>query len=225
MKNINKESYLKNNLPFFKDLSKNEVEKLFSSSYIQNYSKGEFIYSKDKACTGVLLVIDGQLRSFLSSYSGKEITLFRLFDLDICMLSASCVFQNLTCDINLEAERDSSVIIIDSNFFKDLSSKNINVQNFFLNLTQNKLSEVMNVLEQVVFFSLDNRLSNYLINQYYLNNSNDIYITHDSIANDLGSAREIISRMLKRFEKDNLVKLSRGVIKIVDIEKLKLLCK
>lgn len=225
MKNINKELYFKNNLPFFKDLSKNEVEKLFSSSYIQNYSKGEFIYSKDKACTGVLLVVNGQLRSFLSSYSGKEITLFRLFDLDICMLSASCVFQNLTCDINLEAERDSSVIIIDSNFFKDLSSKNINVQNFFLNLTQNKLSEVMNVLEQVVFFSLDNRLSNYLINQYYLNNSNDIYITHDSIANDLGSAREVISRMLKRFEKDNLVKLSRGVIKIVDIEKLKLLCK
>ena len=217
MKNINKESYLKNNLPFFKDLSKNEVEKLFSSSYIQNYSKGEFIYSKDKACTGVLLVVNGQLRSFLSSYSGKEITLFRLFDLDMCMLSASCVFQNLTCDINLEAERNSSVIIIDSNFFKD--------QNFFLNLTQNKLSEVMNVLEQVVFFSLDNRLSNYLINQYYLNNSSDIYITHDSIANDLGSAREVISRMLKRFEKDNLVKLSRGVIKIVDIEKLKLLCK
>ena len=172
-----------------------------------------------------MLVVNGQLRSFLSSYSGKEITLFRLFDLDMCMLSASCVFQNLTCDINLEAERNSSVIIIDSNFFKDFSSKNINVQNFFLNLTQNKLSEVMNVLEQVVFFSLDNRLSNYLINQYYLNNSNDIYITHDSIANDLGSAREVISRMLKRFEKDNLVKLSRGVIKIIDIEKLKLLCK
>jgi CRP/FNR family transcriptional regulator, anaerobic regulatory protein len=224
MKNITKESYLRNNLPFFKDLSEKEVEGLFSSSRMESYGKGEFIHSKNKACTGVVLVVNGQLRSFMSAFSGKEITLFRLFELDICMLSASCVFQNLTYDINLEAEKDSSVIIIDSSFFKKLSDNNTSVQSFFLNLTQNSLSEIMWVLEQVVFFSLDNRLSSYLINQYYLNDSNDIYITHDGIANDLGSAREVISRMLKKFEKDGLVKISRGIIKIVDIEGLKSLC-
>ena len=80
------------------------------------------------------------------------------------------------------------------------------------------------VLEQVVFFNLDYRLSDYLINQYYLKNSDKISITHEIIANDLGSSREVISRMLKRFEKDNLVKVSRGYIKILDIKKLKELC-
>lgn len=159
----------------------------------------------------------------MSSNFGKEITLFRLFERDICMLSSSCVYPNLTYDINLEAEKDSYVIIIDSKFFKKLSNQNINIQNFILTLTQDKLSEIMWVLEQVVFFNLDNRLANFLVNQYYLNDSSSINMTHDAIANNLGSAREVISRMLKKFENDNLVKVSRGTIKIIDIQKLKLL--
>ena len=89
-----------------------------------------------------------------------------------------------------------------------------------LEVTQGKLSEIMWVLEQVVFFSLDYRLADYLINQYYLKNSLEINIIHETIANDLGSSREVISRMLKRFEKDNIVKVNRGCVKIIDIEKL-----
>lgn len=224
MINTNKEFYLRNNLPFYKYLSEKEKEELYASSHIEFFQKGKLIHSKHESCTGVILVLDGQLRSYMSAKLGKEITLFRLFEFDMCILSSSCVYQNLSYDINLYAETDSHVIIIESNFFKNLSKNNMKIQEFFLNLTQNKLSEIMWVLEQVVFFSLDYRLSNYLVNQYYLNNSNYIYITHDSIANDLGSAREVISRMLKRFEKDNLVKLSRGCITIVDLDGLKLLC-
>ncbi len=161
----------------------------------------------------------------MSAISGKEITLFRLFEFDICMLSSSCVYQNLSYDINLQAEKDSSVIIIDSNFFKDLSSTNSSIQKFFLELTQNKLSEVMWVIEQVVFFNLEYRVANYLINQYYLDNSINIYTTHETIANNLGSAREVISRILKRLEKNNLLKIGRGYITITDIKGLKSLCK
>lgn len=222
---LNKELYFKDNLPFFNDLSENELKDLISASYIQKYNKGELIHSKNSNCTGIVLVLSGQLRSFMSSNFGKEITLFRLFNRDICMLSSSCVYSNLTYDINLEAEKDSSVIIIDSKFFKELSNKNISIQNFLLTLTQDKLSEIMWVLEQVVFFNLDNRLANFLINQHYLNDSININMTHDTIANNLGSAREVISRMLKKFENDQIVEVSRGNIKIIDLEKLKLLSK
>ncbi|MGL5694606.1 MAG: Crp/Fnr family transcriptional regulator, partial [Peptostreptococcaceae bacterium] len=104
--------------------------------------------------------------------------------------------------------------------FKELSQTNINVLNFLLNITQNKLSEIMYVLEQTVFFSLDNRISNFLLSQYNLTNSNVIYITHESIANHLGSAREAISRILKNFEKNNIIEVSRGKIKLLDIDKL-----
>ncbi|MBC5997121.1 Crp/Fnr family transcriptional regulator [Romboutsia ilealis] len=215
--------FLKDNLPFFNDLSKSELKGLVSASSVQKYNTGELVHSKNSACTGIVLVLNGQLRSFMSSNSGKEITLFRLFERDICMLSSSCVYQDLTYDINLEAEKDSSVIIIDSKFFKEISSNNLSIQNFFLTLTQDKLSEIMWVLEQVVFFSLDSRVASFLIDQYYLYNSININITHDTIANNLGSAREVISRILKRFEKDKIVELSRGSIKIIDIKKLKLL--
>lgn len=222
---INIESYLSDNLPFFKSLSKEEKSMICNASHIQEYKLGELIYSKDKSCTGIVLVIKGQLRSFMSSLSGREITLFKLFQNDMCILSSSCVYQNLSYDINLQANENSSLIIIDGNVFKEISNKNLIVQKFMTELTQSKLSEVLWVLEQVVFFNLEHRISDYLINQYYLKNSLKIYITHEAIANDLGSSREVISRMLKRFERDNLIDMGRGYIKIIDIEKLKLLCR
>ena len=221
MTDIDIQFYFKENLPFFNDLSDGELNKLLSESYIKKFKKGELVHSKKSTCTGIVLVLDGQLRSYMSSNTGKEITLFRLFERDICILSSSCVYQNLTYNINLETEKDSLVIIIDSKFFKELSNNNINIQNFFLTITQDKLSEIMWVLEQVVFFNLDSRLADFLINQYYINDSKKINLTHDIIANNLGSAREVISRMLKRFENDKMVKLSRGNIEIIDIKKLK----
>lgn len=223
--NINKKSYLNDNLPFFKDLSEEEKTMIYNASHIEEYKVGELIYSKNNSCSGIVLVVKGQLRSFMSSLSGKEITLFKLFENDLCILSSACVYKNLSYDVNLKAVENSSLIIIDGNFFKEISDKNLSVQKFMLEITQSKLSEVMWVLEQVVFFNLEYRVSDYLINQYYLNNSPQIHITHETIANDLGSSREVISRLLKRFEKDNLIDMGRGYINITDIEKLKLLCK
>lgn len=217
---IDKNLYFKESLPFFKDLSEKEKTLLYNASRIEEYKRGELISSKYSSCTGLVIVISGQLRSFMSSLSGKEITLFKLFKNDLCILSSSCFYQNLTYDINLQAVENSHIIIIDGNFFKELINQNISAQKFILEITQSKLSEVLWVLEQVVFFNLDYRLSDYLINQYYLKNSDKISITHEIIANDLGSSREVISRMLKRFEKDNIVKVSRGCIKIINIEKL-----
>ena len=223
--NINKKSYLSDNLPFFKDLSQEEKTMIYDATHIEEYKLGELVYSKYKACSGIVLVLKGQLRSFMSSLTGKEITLFRLFENDLCILSSACVYQNLSYDISLQAEEDSSLIVIDGNFFKEVLEKNLSVQKFMLEITQSKLSEIMWVLEQVVFFSLEHRLSDYLINQHYLKDSIQIHITHEAIANDLGSSREVISRILKRFEKDNLIEMRRGYIKIIDIKGLKSLCK
>ncbi|RDY23342.1 Crp/Fnr family transcriptional regulator [Romboutsia maritimum] len=219
--NKNKINYLKNNLPFFKDLSSEELNNLILISYLKKYSKGELIHSKNSNCTGVILVINGQLRSFLDSSSGKEITMFRLIDRDICLLSASCVFKNLTYDISLEAEKDSLVLIIEGAYLKKLSESNSHVQKFLFDLTQDKLSEVMWIIEQIVFLNFDRRLANFLLNQSYLENSTTLKITHDAIANHLGSAREVVSRMLKRFENEGLIKMSRGTIEIINLEKLK----
>lgn len=213
--------YLENNLPFFDKLSYDEKEELVNNSSITSFSKGEIIYSKNSNCVGIVLVLSGQLRSFMSSNNRGEITIFRLFERDVCILSSSCVYKNLTYDINLESFEDSKVLIIEGSLFKNLLDNNLYVKDFIINLMQDKLSEVMWVLEQIVFFSLENRLASFLLNEYYLSNSLDIIITHEYIANNLGSSREVISRILKRFEKEGILKISRKKLTITDLKTLK----
>ncbi|MGG7097035.1 Crp/Fnr family transcriptional regulator [Clostridium sardiniense] len=220
---INKEklSYLKEFLPFFNELSKDELSKLLSISKVQSYSKGDLINSKYSAsCSGIILVLDGQLRSFIHSTSGKEITIFRLLSRDFCLLSAACAFKDISCDVSIEVEKDSLALIINGTYFKKLSDSNTAVQKFLLDLTQDKFSEVMCLIEDIVFLSFDKRLSKFLMNESFLQDNTTITITHDTIANNLGSAREVVSRMLKKFELDNIIKIHRGKIEIIDRLKL-----
>lgn len=224
MLNLDKRELLKENLPFFNELSSNEISELISNSFIASYKKGEIVHNKNSACTGILVTISGQFRTFISAPSGREITLFRLIERDVCILSAACAFKNITYDVNLESEGESLAIIIDSSFFNELSKSNTYVLSFLLNVTQNKLSEIIYVLEQAVFFTLDSRISNLLLEQSSLTNSNILYITHESIANHLGSAREAVSRILKKFENNGLIQVSRGKVNLLDLDKLHNLC-
>lgn len=214
---INKEYYLNETLPFFRDLNNDEKNEFIEKSFITYYKKGELVHSKDSSCTGLLITITGVFRVFISASNGRQITLFKLYDRDICMLSASCAFQNMTYDVNLEAQSDSCAIIVDSTLIKKLSKTNFNVMSYILNLTQDKLSEVMYVLEQAVFFSLDERITDYLLEQSRLQDSEIVNITHENIANELGSSREVISRILKKFEKKGKIKVSRGKISIINL--------
>lgn len=214
---IDKEYYLKETLPFFKDLNDEDKNELISKSSIGKYEKGELVHSKDSSCTGLLITMTGNFRVFISAPSGRQITLFKLYDRDVCMLSASCAFKNITYDVNLEAQSDASAIIIDSSLLKKLSQTNANVMSYILNLTQDKLSEVMYVLEQATFFSLDERITDFLLEQSRYQNSKTLHITHENIANELGSSREVISRILKKFEKNGRIEVSRGKIKIINL--------
>ena len=214
---FNKEYIFKETLPFFKNLSEEEKNELILKSTVAKYEKGEIVHSKNSSCTGLLITISGNFRVFISAPSGRQITLFKLYDRDVCMLSASCAFQNLTYDVNLEAQSTATAIIIDSTLLKKLSQTNFDVMSYILNLTQDKLSEVMYVLEQTTFFSLDERITDYLLEQSRLQASKTIYITHENIANELGSSREVISRILKKFEKGGKVEVSRGKIKLIDL--------
>ena len=220
MLNIDKKEILEEILPFFNSLSVKESQELISKSILIKYEEGKIVHNKNSTCTGLLITISGQFRTFISAPLRREITLFRLLDRDVCILSASCAFQNITYDINLESEKESLAIIIDSSIIKDLSKSNAKVLEFLLNITQNKLSEVMYVLEQAVFFSLDSRISNFLIEESNLTNSSTLYLTHESIANHIGSSREVVSKILKKFERDDIIEISRGKLKILNIEKL-----
>ena len=207
--------FLKEHIKFYNNLLKEEKE-LFDSKLIHtNIEKNKLIHTSDNDCSGLIIILSGQLRVFLNSAEGKEITIYRLLPKDTCILSASCIFNNINFNINIEAYEYTEVLILPSNYLSKLSKSNHSLQEYLLELTQSKLSDVMWIIEQIVFTSVDKRILNYLRTF----NSKIIKITHETIAKDLGTAREVVSRMLKYFEKEGMVKLSRGTIEIINLNK------
>lgn len=211
---------LQENVPFFNKLLPNEKELIINGAIYKTLLKGQHLYHGDKECAGLVIVLDGQLRAYIISDNAKEITLYRLLDRDVCIMTASCMLKNINIDIHIEIEKDSTVIVIPTNIYDNINNSNSSVKEFTLSLVSSRFTDVMWVLEQLVFSSQGKRLANFLIEQTTLENSNILNMTHEFIANDLGTAREVITRLLKYFQSDELVSLSRGSIEVINIEKL-----
>lgn len=224
MLNENEIEYLSEHLIFWKQLSKTEQIDIEQSAFSMIYTKGKILYSTEKECLGLVLIENGQLRAFMTSNDGKEISLFRLLSLDMCILSASCIIKNMNFDVDIEIEKNSKVYVIPTSCFNRISENNLVVKNFMLELVSARFSEVMWVFEQYVFGSAAQRLANFLMTQSQLEESDTLIITHEFIANDIGTAREVITRLLKHFATDGIVSMTRGEIKIENKEALKKLC-
>lgn len=206
--------------PFWDKLSEEEKGVLTKNSTNTFYESGESIFNGDVNCVGILIVKSGQIRTFMLSEEGREITLFRLSQGELCILSASCVLKNITFDVNIDVVEDAEVVIIRSKEFSQLMDKNIYIENFFSKIIADRFSKTMWVMEQVLFMRFDKRLALFLLSESEELNSDVISLTHEQIAKYTSSAREVVSRMLKYFEKENIIKMSRGKIKLIDKEKL-----
>ncbi len=210
---------IKDYFPKFDSLDDKSKALITSSAFIRQCEKGEMV-SDSSSCLGLIIIKNGQLRAYINSEEGREITVFRLFDYDICLFSASCVLKDLQFDIQIKAEKESELFIIPTDVYKQLISTSLIVSNYTNSVLSSRLSDVMWLLDQVLFKSLDKRLAALLLDESNLNGSDTLTITHDVLASHLGSAREVISRMLKYFQNEKLVTLSRGEIKLIDKEKL-----
>lgn len=209
--------FLEKHTQFYSKLTKEDKELFNSKAILARYSKDNSLYFSDRDCNGFITVVSGTLRAFLTSDEGKEITLYKLQKSDSCILSASCIFKNIHFDVNIDALEDTEAIVLPSHYLEMISKNNMSLNKYILDLTQSRFSEVMWIMQDIVFSSFDKRLIKYLEGF----SEKTIKITHESIANDLGTAREVVSRMLKYFEKEGMVKLSRGSITIIDLNKEK----
>ena len=214
---------LKEYYPFWERLSADEQHTLAACSGIRSYDKGSFIRSDCDECLGVLLVLSGELRIYIQSDEGREVTLFRAGPGELCTLSASCVMAEITFDIFVEAAETSEVLITRSRCIQRFMESNNYVENFIYKQTAERFSDVMWAISQILFSSFDKRLASYLEDERRRSGSAVITATHDQIAKNLGSAREVVSRMLKYFEREGLVSLSRGTVTITDVKRLKAL--
>ena len=187
--------------------------------------KGTYIHDSSAECLGLVMVRSGQLRAYILSEDGREITLGRLFEHDVSLLSASCVMPDLQFNVMIEAEKDTEFWSIPACLFKNLMEESLAVSNYARNLLSSNLSELMWLMEQIMWRSLDKRLATFLLEERAIDGADKLQITHEAIANHLGTHREVITRMLRYFQNEGMVKLSRGVIEITDPAKLTELCK
>ncbi|HIZ39954.1 MAG TPA: Crp/Fnr family transcriptional regulator [Candidatus Anaerobutyricum stercoris] len=206
--------------PFWEELTPYQQELLISSAVKRTVKKGTVIHNGSSDCLGLLLVSSGQLRAYILSQEGREITIYRLFDRDTCMFSASCMLRNLQFDITIEAEKDSELWIIPPDIFKKLMDESLPVSNFVNQVIAGRFSEVMWLMEQVLWKSFDKRLAAFLMEESNIEESDIIKITHEKIANHLGTAREVVTRMLRYFQNEQLIRLSRGTIEIIDHKRI-----
>ncbi len=213
--------FMVEHLDFWDNLSDNEKNLVKSNVTKVTYNKGEILYSADNECLGLVLIKKGGLRVYILSEDGREVTLYRLSEGDSCVLSASCILNNITFDVVIDADTDTEVLLLNIGTFSKLNTENIYVENFSYKNAVDRFSDVMWAVEQILFMSFDKRLATFLIDESSKTKSNDINLTHEQIAKYLGSAREVVSRMLKNFESQGILKLSRGLIRISNKEKLK----
>lgn len=217
--------FFKGCIPFYDRLHIDEQRQLNQETFHCQIKKGEQITEKHEDCRGLVVVKSGRLRAYILSPDGREITLFRLKEKDICILSASCLFKNFHFTIYLEAEKDSCLYIVPALVIEELNQYNMNVKEFLLENIASRLSSAMWVMEQVVFGTLSQRVASFLLEQIQLEESKTLTITHEGIAKHIGSSREVVSRMLKYYERDHILESSRGKISICDFEKLQCMAK
>jgi CRP/FNR family transcriptional regulator len=215
------ESFMSDKLVFWKDLTPQQRLMLKEAVVIKNFIAGESMHSGSEQCSGLFLIRSGQVRAYILSETGKEITLYRLFDRDVCIFSASCIMKNITFDIYVEVEKDTKAYLIPTAIFRKLSDESFAIQIFTNNLMASRFSDVMWIMEQALFTSFDKRLASFLQEQMVIEGSTTLLITHEKIAAHLGTAREVVTRMLKYFQNDGIVALSRGTIEILSEEKLR----
>ena len=210
-------------LPFWKLLTDSEKELVQQNAVIRLYKKGTRVYSSERECLGMLFVMQGEMRTYLLSEEGREVTLFRIYPNDLCVLSASCVISQISFDTQMSAQKDTEALIIPPNIVLLLKEKNLSVRCFLYELATKRFSDVMWAMQQILFKRLDQRLALFLMQESQRLGTDTIHMTHEQIAQQISSAREAVARMLKQFSEDGLVELKRGAIRLLDQKGLKAL--
>lgn len=211
--------------PVWGQLTPAQQDKISGSIVSRTMKKGTVIHNGSMDCAGLLLVQSGQLRAYILSDEGREITIYRLFDRDLCLFSASCMMRSIQFEITIQAEKDSSLWIIPTEIYQKIMKESAPLSNYTNEIMASRFSEVMWLVEQIMWKSLDKRISSFLLEESAIENSDRLKITHETIAGHLGTHREVVTRMLHYFQNEGMIALSRGTVEIINRKKLEAFCK
>lgn len=207
--------------PFIRGLDEGEKDRIIDNSRSRSFKKGDMVHEGESGCTGVIGILQGRVKTFMLSAKGKEVALFRLLPKDSCILSASCMMSNIVFDVHVSAEEDSRILVVDPDYFEDLTKRSPEADKFRNDIISMRFSEVMWLVEQVMFKRMDQRIAGFLLDMMNITETSEIQLSHQEIADNLGTAREVVSRILKYFEKGGIIKISRKTIEVLDLDRLK----
>ena len=214
---------LSENFPVWNKLTEEQQKLIHERSELRTVKKGTVVHNGNMDCLGMLLIRSGQLRAYILSEEGREITIYRMFEQDVCILSASCIMPNIQFEIIIEAEKDTEFWVIPSCLCKKLMEESLPMSRYTGDLISSHFSDLMFLMEQVMWKSFDKRLAAFLLEESNLEATTCLKITHEKIANHMGTAREVVTRMLRYFQNENMVKLTRGIVELTDLPGLRLL--
>lgn len=206
--------------PFWEHLTSIQQTMLCDHAALQSYPKGYHLHNGTEECAGLIFIRSGQLRVYLLSEDGREITLYRLYAGDICILSASCVLDAITFDVSVDTVEPSEILTVSAPIFHKIVDENIYAEAFAYRLATDRFSDVMWAMQQILFMGMDRRLAIFLADEIAKTKSDEIHMTQEQIAKYMGTAREVVSRMLKYFSSEGIVESFRGGIRIIDKKKL-----
>lgn len=215
---------LQKHLPFLKKESFKDIDEFFNAGIYQKISRDKIISVEGDACNYFSFLLKGTIKVFKVGVSGREITLYRINEGGSCILTASCILSSSTFPALAITEADSEILSIPANLFKEYVNNYSVWQEYVFNLISERLADVIAVVEEIAFKQVDIRIAEKL-SQFISKGINPIDITHQELASDIGTSREVVSRILKDFEAKGVCEISRGRIKILDQLKLATLLK
>ena len=207
--------------PFWSQLSDLEKNVIENAVYVEKFDKGMLMHRTDGSCKGLMTVLKGQLRTYILSEEGREVTLFRVNTEEVCVLSASCLMDAITFDVLIEATEDTEVLVLPAAILNQVLQQNSHVELYLYKSATEKFSDVMWTMQQILFLKIDQRVAQFLWDEMVQKNSTTLSITHDEIARYIGSAREVVTKVLKYMVKEGALELKRGTITVLDKEKLR----
>ena len=205
-----------NYIPVFSKLTPQQQQMMLDYTAIRSVPAGTVVHNGAVECTGFLLVRSGQLRAYTLSDEGREVPLYRLFDHDCCLFSAACIMSSLQFEVIIETEKDSDIFIIPPSVYQKLMNESLPVSKYTNDLMASRFSEIMWLMDQIMWKSFDKRLAGFLVEEASIEGTTLLKVTHEKIANHMGTAREVVTRMLRYFQSEGWVKLTRGTIEITD---------
>ncbi len=196
-------------LPSLNELEPAALQKLGQAAHLIQAPAGHTIFRPGSTCDNYIIVLQGTVRTFVSSENGREIVLYRIEGGQTCILTTSCLMTGSNYETEAVAETDVVALSLPRKMFLELLGTSEKFRSLAFNTFSERLNELVLLINEISFGHLDTRLAAYLISK---SNDNTIKATHQSIAMELGSAREAVSRLLKDFERKGLVELDRGRI-------------